>query len=425
MDINIAFLGLGTVGIGVYNVLKKNGGVIEHRDNFRFIIKKILVRNLAKKRPVDIDSTLLTDNIDDIVDDPGIRIVAEFMGGIDPVSDYAQRLLLAGKSIVTANKVLIANKWPQLEKAAKQGRAGLYYEASVCGGIPLISTLQNSMQANNITKVLGIINGTTNYILTLMTEEGMDFGKALEMAQKQGFAEPDPKNDVDGYDAQYKLSIILSLAFHSKVPVESIYREGITNISREDITYGRDFGFALKLLGIGKRDGMNIEARVHPAFIDKNHPLTSVRDSYNAVFIDGDAVGNIMLYGHGAGAEPTASSIISDLVKAAYAKEFRYSTFINEDAPPAEINFVDNWESRYYLRILVADKPGVLSKVSGIMAKYDVSVESVIQKAFGNREVPVIFVTHKTCEHSIHQSVREINELDDIIKVASIIRVEN
>ncbi len=423
-EIKIAFLGLGNVGCGVYNVLEKNARIIKHRDDVTFDIKKILVRDTRKERGVQPKSGVLTSSFDEILLDPEIEIVVEFMGGIEPASEYVERLLRAKKTVVTANKDMIANCWPQLEQAAKESGSGLYYEASVGGGMPIIRTLTHSMQANRLHKVMAIINGTTNHILTSMSEKGLSYQDALSDAKKLGLAEPDPTNDVKAYDAMYKMSILSSLAFHAKVPVEKIYREGIDRIMRQDVEQGHAFGFELKLLGIAKREEDTIDVRVHPVFIDKNHPLAAVRESYNAVFLEGDAIGPFMLYGRGAGANPTASAIISDLIIAAKTEAHHYTTFDNTDEVAKEITFEDNWVCKYYLRVQVKDKPGVLASIAQVLAKHDVSVESVLQRQVNEESVPVIFITHESREKSIQDAVDDINRLDDIIQVASIIRVE-
>ena len=426
MKKNIAFLGVGTVGSGVYKVLKENESVINHRDGVEFIIKKILVSNINKKRTIAFEKGVLTDDFQKILEDETITLVGEFLGGVHPAFEYVEALLKAGKTVVTANKELLAQKWPSLEKAAKSSGAGLYYEAAVGGGIPIIRTINSSLQANKINKLMGIINGTTNYILTKMSQDKRSYKDVLEEAMRLGIAEPDPTNDVEGYDAMYKLSILASLAFHAKVPPHKVFVEGITNIESIDIKFGQYLGYEIKLLAIGKRDGYSIETRVHPTFIPHEHPLSSVLDSYNAIYLNGDAVGNLMLYGRGAGDLPTASAIISDMVFATKTLSHQYTSFGNIEAVSEQITFCDDWKSKYYMRIQSKDEPGVLSQVSGKLGKHGVSLESVIQR--GNAEnnvVPVIFLTHETTEKSMMAAAQEISHIPEIDRIGSIIRVES
>ncbi|MGI5877647.1 MAG: homoserine dehydrogenase [Christensenellales bacterium] len=425
MNIGIGFLGFGHIGSGVWSVLNANANAIAHKEGVSFTLRKALVRHLHKPRAAALPDGVLTDRFEDILGDPGISIVAEFMGGVDPACGYIEALLRAGKSVVTANKEVIAQRWHCLETAAREGGAGLYYEASVGGGIPIIRTITDSLQANEIDSVMGIINGTTNHILTRMSEQGYSYGEALREAQENGLAEPDPRNDVEGFDAAYKLSILSSLAFHARVPVDRIYREGITHMTPEVIRYGQELGYAVKLLAIGKKRGTSIEARVHPTFIPVNHPLSSVRGAYNAVFLHGNAVGNLMLYGRGAGDQPTASAIISDCIVATKAKSHRYNSFRNEARPAPEVTFDGNWRTKYFLNLEVIDRPGVLAAIAGVLARRQVSVASIIQKGYGTATVPLIFVTHQTNEQSMIQAVREIGSLPEIIEVKALIRVED
>lgn len=426
MKKSIAFLGVGTVGSGVYKVLKENESVIFHRDGILFDVKKILVSNISKKREISFDENVLTDRFEEILNDEEITLVGEFLGGVHPAFEYVEALLKAGKTVVTANKELLANKWPSLELAAKSSGAGLYYEAAVGGGIPIIRTINSSLQANKINKIMGIINGTTNYILTKMSQDKRSYKDVLEEAMSLGIAEPDPTNDVEGYDAMYKLSILSSLAFHAKVPPDKIFVEGISNIESIDIKFGQYLGYEIKLLAIGKRNGYTIETRVHPTFIPHEHPLSSVLDSYNAIYLNGDAVGNLMLYGRGAGDLPTASAIISDMVFASKVPAHQYTSFGNIDEVSEKITFCDDWKSKYYMRIQSKDEPGVLSQVSGKLGKHGVSLESVIQRGNAvNNVVPVIFLTHETTEKSMMAAAQEISHIPEIDRIGSIIRVES
>jgi len=424
-EFNIAFLGFGNVGSGAYKIINENGNKIFKREGISIKVKKILVRDVTKKRSIDIDASLLTNNIKDILDDPEISLIAEFIGGENPAKEYILSALKNKKTIVTANKEVMARHWEELEKTARQNEVGLYYEASVAGGIPIIKVVRESLQGNNINEIMGIINGTTNYILTKMSEEGRSFESVLLEAQKLGYAEPDPTSDIEGYDAMFKLSILSTLAFHTRVRVNNIYREGITNITTEDITFGKELGFSIRLLAIAKKLGNKIEVRVHPTFIPTDHPLASVRNAYNAVFIKGDAVGNLMLYGRGAGDLPTGSAIVSDIVNAcSNQSKHIYSTLYNGDWKPDEILFNDNWETEYFIRMTVKDQPGVLAKIAGIFGKFGVSIASVIQKGRNGNSTPLIFVTHKARELSIANAINEIKKEDVVIRVENVIRVE-
>ena len=310
-----------------------------------------------------------------------------------------------------------------MERAAKRHNAGLYFEASCVGGVPVIRTLLDGVQANHITGMMGIINGTTNYILTKMSNEGASYEEVLKEAQKLGYAEANPSADVEGFDAAYKLSILSSLAFHTKVPFIKVFREGITGIATEDIAHGKELGYALKLLAIGKQSEQGIEVRVHPTFIRKEHPLAAVNDSFNAVYLTGDAVDDVMLYGRGAGALPTGSAIVSDIIYAATHSENKYSTFKNNATAEKDVKFVNDFSSAYYLRLTVADKAGVLSKISAIFGRYGISIVEMIQKANENGQATLILVTHETKELSVRNAVSKINALDEIAKVESILRV--
>ncbi len=424
--INIGFLGFGNIGIGVYKILETKCEEIFKREGIRIKVKKILVRDINKKREIDVDKSLLTDKITDIVDDTNISLVAEFMGGEEPARQYVLAALKNKKTVVTANKELMARHWAELEGTARENGVGLYYEASVAGGIPIIKVIRESLQANNIFEIMGIINGTTNYILTKMSEDGRSFESVLREAKDLGYAEPDPTSDIEGFDPMFKLSILSTLAFHTRVHVENIYREGITNITIDDIKYGKELGYAIRLLAIAKKHGQEIQVRVHPTFIPLDHPLAAVRDSYNGIFIRGDSVGNLMLYGRGAGALPTGSAIVSDIINACLNKyEHTYSTLCNGDWASEEIQFNDNWETEYFIRMTVKDKPGVLATTAGIFGKHNVSIASVIQKDRNGDGTPIIFVTHKAKELSIRQAINDMKNEPVVVRVENVIRVES
>lgn len=425
-EINIGFFGFGNIGTGVYQILEKNGEDIFKREGIKVKIKKILVRDINKKRKIDVEPGLLTDNVKDIVEDPEISLIAEFIGGEEPARQYILAALKNKKTVVTANKEVMARHWTELEDAARENGAGLYYEASVAGGIPIIKVIRESLQANNIFEIMGIINGTTNYILTKMSEEGRSFESVLLEAQQLGYAEPDPTFDIEGLDAMFKLSILSTLAFHTRVHVDRIYTEGITGIAIDDINYGKELGYTIRLLAIAKKRGQEVEVRVHPTFIPTNHPLAAVRDSYNGIFIRGDAVGNLMLYGKGAGDLPTGSAIVSDIITACINKSrHTYSTLSNGNRVADNVSFNDNWETEYFIRMTVKDKPGVLAKIAGIFGKHEVSIASVIQKGRNGDSTPIIFVTHKAKELSMKKAIEDMKNEPVVVRVDNVIRVES
>lgn len=421
-EVNIALIGLGTVGSGVYKTIEKQQAYIEHKEGLTLNLKKVL----ALEYSIDIpEEKKAADFGKDIIEDDEIDIVIELIGGVNPAKSFILAALGAGKTVVTANKDLLAQHWPELNAAAKESGAGLYYEASVGGGIPILRTIEDSLQANEITSVMGIINGTTNYILSKMEEEGQSFKTVLVEAQAEGLAEANPKSDVEGFDARYKLSILSSMAFHAHVPVEYIHCEGITKVTQEDIAYGSELGYTVKLLAIGKKRGKTIEARVHPTMIPKSHPLASVRGAFNAVFLHGNIVDDIMLYGRGAGDMPTASAVVSDVIYAANQTAHKYTTFYNEEQVSDELTFENNWESEFFVRIIAQDNPGVLAKISSVFGKHGVSLASVMQRGRSEDSVPLIFITHKAKEISMSRAIDEIRYIPEVLDVAGIIRVEN
>ena len=420
-QVNIALIGLGTVGSGVYKTIEMQKSYIEHKEGISLNLKKVLALAYSIDIPEEMKAK---DFYKDIVEDETIDIVIELIGGVNPAKEFVLASLKAGKTVVTANKELLARHWPELNAAAHKSGAGLYFEASVGGGIPILRTIWESMQANELTSVMGIINGTTNYILSKMEEDKASFESVLKEAQALGMAEANPKNDVEGLDAMYKLSILSSMAFHARVPVEYIYCEGITSITQEDIAYGNELGYTLKLLAIGKKRGKTIEARVHPTMIPKTHPLASVRGAFNAIFLHGNIVDDIMLYGRGAGDMPTASAVVSDVLYAACQTKHRYTSFYNDVNVSSELSFENNWECEFFVRILVQDSPGVLAKIASVFGKHNVSINSVVQKGQSEEIVPLIFVTHKAKEISLKRAVDDIRYIPEVLRVANVIRVE-
>ena len=423
-EVVIGFLGCGNVGGGVWELLKGFAPEIVHRDHVSIRVKRVLVRDVTKARSCSVPPELLTTDPADVLYDPEISLVAEFMGGEQPATEYMLTALKNGKTVVTANKVAVALNWHRLQAAAQQSRVGLYYEASVCGAIPIISTLMTPLQANRIDKLMGIINGTTNYILSRMYQYGEDYDLVLRDAQKLGLAEPNPASDVEGMDAAYKLSIMASLAFHARVPFKQVYREGITRVTAMDIACGKEMGYVLKLLAIAKRDGSTIEVRVHPTFLPKDHPLSRVDGSFNAVYLHGHACKEMMLQGRGAGDMPTASAVVGDILQAATAEVHVHPTFANTAEPDASLTFTDNWKTRFFIRVSASDAPGVLARVAGCFARENVSIATMMQKdAVEDGRVPLIFITHAAPEQSMQAALRHLEP--EICRLESVIRVED
>ncbi|MDE7401713.1 MAG: homoserine dehydrogenase [Clostridia bacterium] len=421
--VGVAILGLGVVGGGTYKILTEHREDYQRTHKIDLVVENVLELRKERALALGVEESKIADNIAVICSNPEVDIVIEVMGGVEPAKTFVLAALNAGKSVVTSNKELFCKYSHELEKAAIKNHCGLFYEASCVGGVPVIRALLDNLQGNKILSMMGIINGTTNYILTKMSREGASYEEVLKEAQKLGYAEANPVSDVEGYDATYKLSILSSLAFHTKIPYTKIYREGITGISVEDIEYGKQFGFAIKLLAIGKNGDNGIEVRVHPAFIPCDHPLASVNDSYNAVYITGDSVEDVMLYGRGAGALPTGSAIVGDVIYCATHTNYRYSTFTNTENAAPNTKFIENFESAYYIRLEANNRPGVLAKVTSIFSRCGINVAQMIQKDGEGDVVPVIFVTHKTKEHSVNKAVEEINAIPEIAKVAAVIRV--
>ena len=417
--VRIGFLGCGNIGCGVYRLLGQQRAQMEENEGVSFDVRRILVRSAGKQRGADIPAQLLTECAEDVLGDPEIAIVMEFMGGEQPAAAYMLRALAAGKTVVTANKMALATHWDELVRAAREHGAGLYFEASVCGAIPIVRAMSDSLQANRISSVAGIINGTTNYILSQMSSEGASYAQALSEAQRLGLAEPDPTADVEGFDAAYKLSILSSLAFHRHVPVEAVFREGISGVTPQDVQFGREFGLTLKLLAIAKEENGTIQARVHPAFVPNAHPLASVGGAFNAVYVNGHACGEMMFYGRGAGDMPTASALVSDLLVAARAKAHRLPAVLGE----AE-RISDDWTCVHFVRILARDEPGVLSELAGLFARHGVSIASMVQKGVRDAEgrVQIVFLTHRASERAVRAAIAQMD--GTLGAQVSVIRVE-
>lgn len=418
--VKVAIMGMGTVGGGTYEILTENRAHIARTQNLQIEVIKVLDRD-RERVCSRVPENVFTDRIDDVAESDA-DIVVETMGGVEPAKTFIRKVLEKGKTVVTANKELISKFWYELEPIAKAHGAGLYFEASCVGGVPVIRTLTQSMQGDRICELYGIINGTTNYILTKMTEEGLSYETALREAQQLGYAEFNPTADVDGFDAMYKLSILSSLAFHTTVPYGSIYREGITRITEEDIRTAKSLGYVIKLLAIGRRQGNKIEARVHPTFVPVSHPLASVRGAFNAVLLTGDFVDDVMLYGRGAGARPTGSAIVSDIVFAANRTKHVYTDFgIAETASP-DTEIVSDFSAKYYLSLTALDRAGVLSSVSKILGDHGVSIRTVTQKSAVSGHASITFLTHTASEKSVTAALAEIEKSENVRSIDSFIR---
>ena len=423
--IKIGLLGMGTVGTGVIKVLEKNSKDIETKVGRKIELGAVLVRNLHKKRGVEIKPGLLTDNPSDILDNPEIDIVVEVMGTIEKAREYILRAFENKKAVVTANKDLISVHGKELFEAAEKNGCDLFFEASVAGGIPIIRPLKECLCGNKISMIMGIINGTTNYILTKMDQEGRDFEEALAEAQDLGYAEPDPTADIEGYDAARKLAILASIGFNSRITYPDVYVEGITKITSYDTQYAAELGYTIKLLGIAKSNEQEAEVRVHPVFIPKTHPLASVYNEFNAIFVQGDAVGETMFYGKGAGELPTASAVVGDIISAArnlcsgVHGKIGCTCYKKKRIKP-----IQEIESEYYIRISVKDRPGVLASIAGVFGNTNVSLASVIQKRLEGDLAELVLITHKVKEANLRDALAIIEGLSVVAEVGSVIRVE-
>ncbi len=422
--VGVAILGLGVVGGGVYSILTEKSEFFKKTQNLDITVESVMEKNVDRALSLGVKRENIASSIEDVISNPNVDIVVEVIGGIEPSRTFVLKSLMSGKTVVTSNKELFAKFWPELEEMAKKMNAGLFFEASCVGGVPIIRTLQDGMQANVIESIKGIINGTTNYILTKMTEEGWSYEDALKEAQRLGYAEFNPTADVEGFDATYKLSILSSLAFNTKVSFENIYREGITGIDKDDIAYGKAMGYTLKLLGIGKNTPNGIDVRVHPTFIRNDNPLASVNDSFNAVHLVGDSVGEIMLYGRGAGALPTGSAIVSDIVFASKHDDYYYTPFKNSTGGNKETKFVSDYKVKYYMRLSVADAAGVLSKITGVFAKLSISLKEVKQISAEEGKAEIIIITHPCYESAAKKTLEKLAALDEVYEIKGSIRIE-
>ena len=421
--VQIGLLGFGTVGTGVVRVLTDNSQLIAQRAGTAITIKKILVRDLNKKRALSTAAEMTTDPAA-VIGDPEIDIVVELLGGEEPARTLMLEALNHGKHVVTANKDVMAKYGRELFEAAEKNNVNLLFEASVGGGIPIIRPLKRCLAANRISEVMGIVNGTTNYMLDKMTAEGMDFATVLAEAQAKGYAEADPTADVGGLDAARKIAILASIAFGTRVRLDDVSVEGITKIEPEDIDYGRELGYVIKLLAIAQETDKGVNARVHPAFIPTTHPLAAVRDAFNAIFIRGDAVGDAMFYGRGAGSLPTASAVCADIMEAARDIVHNSSNRILCTCfEEKRISPISETESPYYIRLLAEDKPGVMAAIAGAVGAQQVSLNSVIQKRRVGTRAEIVLITYKVKDEDLQLAVQTLSGLSVVNKVSTVIRV--
>lgn len=420
--IKAALLGLGTVGGGVYKLVQRQKEEMVKKSGANLEITRILVHNMNKQRE-GVDASLLTYNWKEIVEDPEISIVIEVMGGIEPAKTMILEALCAGKNVVTANKDLVAVHGRELLDAAQENQVDFLFEAAVAGGIPIIRPLKQCLAANEIDEVIGIVNGTTNYILTKMFEDGMDFSEALAKATELGYAEADPTADVEGLDAGRKVAILASIAFHSRVVFDDVYTEGITKISAKDVAYAKEFGSVIKLLGVAHNKEDGIEVAVYPMMLPKNHPLASVRDSFNAVFVHGDALDDAMFYGRGAGELPTASAVMGDLIDIIRDIQFsctgRISCTCYKNTP---VKSSDDVKNKFFVRMQVTNKPGVLARIASMFGEHKVSISKVIQKVITDGVAELVIVTEAVKEYHMQDALMHLREMDTTQEISSVIR---
>ncbi|GLW24706.1 MULTISPECIES: homoserine dehydrogenase [Microbispora] len=423
--LGVALLGCGVVGSQVVRLLGEQADDLAARVGAPLRLAGVAVRRLGRKRDADVDPALLTTDAEALVTRDDVDIVVEVIGGIEPARSLILAAMARGKSVVSANKALLAEDGATIHRAARENGADLYFEASVAGAIPLLRPLRESMAGDRVRRVLGIVNGTTNYILDKMDSTGASFTDALEEAQALGYAEADPTADVEGFDAAAKAAILAGIAFHSRVTAADVYREGITDITAADVASAKGMGYVIKLLAICARsdDGRSAGVRVHPAMIPRSHPLAGVREAYNAVFVEAESAGRLMFYGAGAGGAPTASAVLGDIV--AVARNRLAGTRGPEESTYADLKVHPMGDSvtRYHVSLDVADKPGVLARVADIFARRDVSIQTVRQEGRGD-DARLVLVTHRASDAALSGTIEDLRELNTVRAVASVMRVE-
>jgi homoserine dehydrogenase len=420
--VRVGLLGCGHVGSPLVRLIDEHADVIEARAGVRVEVTRVAVRNLALERDVPLPASRFTHSAEEVVADPDVDIVVEVIGGIEPARSLVTAALKAGKPVVTANKELLANVGKELFEVAEGAGVDLLFEAAVGGGIPLIRPLRESLAGDRIRRVMGIVNGTTNYVLTRMTEAGSSFQDALAEAQTLGYAERDPTADIEGFDAAAKAAIMASIAFGARVVAGDVYREGIAEVTGDDIASAHELGYVVKLLAIAEELDGDVAVRVHPAMVPLHHPLASVRESFNALFIEGDAVGELMLYGRGAGGSPSASAVLGDLIDAAKNLVSGGKGATIGVLARRRIRPIDEVESQFYLLVEVADRPGVLAQIATEFGRHGVSIKSMQQKGIGD-DARLIFVTHKAREAALRATVHALRDVEPVHRVGSVMRV--
>ncbi|MEJ2696325.1 MAG: homoserine dehydrogenase [Candidatus Sulfobium sp.] len=427
--IHVGVIGFGTVGTGTVRILLKNGKLLTERSGIKINLKRIADVDVKRDRGIRLPKGVLTPDPGSVVSDPDIRIVVELIGGTTVAKDLVLRAIRNGKHVVTANKALLATHGAEIFGAAEKAGVGIGFEASVAGGIPIVKVIREGLVANRIKAVYGIINGTTNYILSKMTEENREFSEVLGEAQRLGYAEADPTYDIEGIDSAHKLAILASLSYGTRFGIKDVYREGISWISPMDIEFARELGYKLKLLAITKEIDGKVELRVHPTMIPEGNLISKVDGVFNAVYVEGDAAGATLYYGRGAGDMPTGSAVVSDIV--GIARDIEHGSDGGFSVPAASrkagsLMKMADVRSMYYFRFSAIDKPGVLSKISGILGKHDISIASVIQKGRRiGRAVPLVVLTHEAREKDVGTAVKEINRLSIVAGKSVFIRVED
>ena len=429
--VRVGLLGCGTVGSALIQLVQEQADGIEARTGMRLEIVRVAVRNASKDRGVDLAPDRFTNDAAAVVTDPDVDVVIEVIGGIEPARQLILDALKAGKPVITANKELLANVGGEIFATAESSGVDVLFEAAVGGGIPLVRPLRESLLGEPIDQVMGIVNGTTNYILTRMTEAGVDYAEALAEAQELGYAEADPTADVEGFDAGAKIAILASIAFGARVVAGDVYHEGISGITADDISFATRNGYVVKLVAIAEKlvvgpaeqgsGGIELAVRVHPVMLRSTHPLASVRGSFNAVFVQGAAVGELMFYGRGAGGNPTASAVLGDLIDAALNLRKGSSASVGA-LGEVPIRPIDELESEYYVHLDVVDQPGVLSAVAGVFGTHGVSISSMEQEGLGH-EADLVFITHRALERDVQATLRDLRDLDVVHHVGSVIRV--
>ncbi len=429
-SINVGIIGFGTVGTGTARILTENSDVIKRRLGAPVVLKKISDLDINRDRGIKLAGVKLTANAQEILNDPDIDIVVELIGGYKPAKEFLLEAIRNRKHVVTANKALLAVHGEEIYSAAEKSGVTVGYEASVAGGIPILAAIKNGLAANNIESIYGIVNGTCNYILTLMTNEGRKFGEVLKEAQSKGYAEADPTFDIEGIDSAHKLAVLTMLAYGTPVTFDDIYTEGISKITPLDIDFAGELGYKIKLLAITKMVNGEVEARVHPTMLHRSYPIATVDGVFNALSVTGDAVGSTMFYGRGAGDMPTGSAVVSDIIDigrdilSGSASRSPVAAFRNRSR--LKIRRMEDITSCYYLRFAAIDKPGVLSRIAGVLGKNSISISSVIQKGRGENEaVPLVMMSHEAVERNVRKALDEIDRMDCVAGPTMVIRVED